>query len=110
MIALRDPFGVRPLAIGKVDDAYVVASETCAFDIINAQYIRDVEPGEMVIINENGIRSIQALKSPRKAFCVSNSFTFQGRTVISITILVSILYARISESSSQSIRRPMPTS
>ena len=70
MIALRDPFGVRPLAIGKVDDAYVVASETCAFDIINAQYIRDVEPGEMVIINENGIRSIQALKSPRKAFCV----------------------------------------
>jgi amidophosphoribosyltransferase len=70
MIALRDPFGVRPLAIGKVDDAYVVASETCAFDIINAQYIRDVEPGEMVIINENGIRSIKALKSPRKAFCV----------------------------------------
>ncbi len=70
MIALRDPFGVRPLAIGKVDDAYVVASETCAFDIINAQYIRDVEPGEMVIINENGIRSIQALKSHRKAFCV----------------------------------------
>ena len=70
MIALRDPFGVRPLAIGKVDGAYVVASETCAFDIINAEYIRDVEPGEMVIINENGIRSIQALKSPRKAFCV----------------------------------------
>ncbi len=70
MIALRDPFGVRPLAIGKVDDAYVVASETCAFDIINAQYIRDVEPGEMVIINETGIRSIQALKSHRKAFCV----------------------------------------
>ena len=70
MIALRDPFGVRPLAIGKVDGAYVVASETCAFDIINAQYIRDVEPGEMVIINENGIRSIQAPKSPRKAFCV----------------------------------------
>ena len=70
MIALRDPFGVRPLAIGKVDGAYVVASETCAFDIINAQYIRDVEPGEMVIINETGFRSIQALKSHRKAFCV----------------------------------------
>ena len=70
MIALRDPFGVRPLAIGKVDGSYVVASETCAFDIINAEYIRDVEPGEMVIINENGIRSIPALKSPRKAFCV----------------------------------------
>ncbi|HMK56927.1 MAG TPA: amidophosphoribosyltransferase [Dissulfurispiraceae bacterium] len=70
LIALRDPFGVRPLAIGKVDDSYVVASETCAFDIINAQYIRDVEPGEMVIINEHGLRSVQALKSSRKAFCV----------------------------------------
>jgi amidophosphoribosyltransferase len=70
MIAFRDPYGVRPLSIGKVDGAYIVASETCAFDIIDAKYIRDVEPGEMVIINENGIRSVQALKSPRKAFCV----------------------------------------
>jgi len=70
MIAFRDPYGVRPLSIGKVDGAYVVASETCAFDIIDAKYIRDVEPGEMVIIDENGIRSVQALKSPRKAFCV----------------------------------------
>ena len=70
MIALRDPYGVRPLSIGKVDGAYVVASETCAFDIIDAEYIRDVEPGEMVIINENGIRSVQALRSSRKAFCV----------------------------------------
>ncbi len=70
MIALRDPYGVRPLSIGKVDGAYVVASETCAFDIIDAEYIRDVEPGEMVIINENGIRSVQALKSSRRAFCV----------------------------------------
>ena len=70
LIALRDPYGVRPLSIGKVDGAYIVASETCAFDIIDAEYIRDVEPGEMVIINENGIRSVQALKSPRKAFCV----------------------------------------
>ena len=70
MIAFRDPYGVRPLSIGKVDGAYIVASETCAFDIIDAKYIRNVEPGEMVIINENGIRSVQALKSPRKAFCV----------------------------------------
>jgi len=70
LIALRDPFGVRPLAIGMVDNAYVIASETCAFDIINARYIRDVEPGELVVINEHGIRSLQALKSPRKAFCV----------------------------------------
>jgi amidophosphoribosyltransferase len=70
MIAFRDPYGVRPLSIGQVDGAYVVASETCAFDIIDAKYIRDVEPGEMGIINQNGITSVQSLKSPRKAFCV----------------------------------------
>ncbi len=70
LIAVRDPLGVRPLSIGKVDGAYVVASETCAFDLIGAEYIRDVAPGEMVIINQNGIRSIAALQSIRKAFCV----------------------------------------
>lgn len=70
MIVARDPFGVRPLAIGTVDGAYVVASETCAFDLIGAEYIRDVEPGELVIIDHNGLRSLRALQSPRKAHCV----------------------------------------
>ncbi len=70
MIAVRDPFGVRPLSIGLVDGAYVIASETCAFDLIGAEYIRDVEPGEMVIINNNGLCSIKALHSIRKSFCV----------------------------------------
>lgn len=70
LIAARDPYGVRPLSIGQVDGAYVVASETCAFDLIGAQYIRDIEPGEMVIINQNGLHSVNALNSPRKAFCV----------------------------------------
>jgi amidophosphoribosyltransferase len=70
LIAVRDSFGVRPLSIGMVDNAYVVASETCAFDLIGAEYIRDVEPGEMVVINHNGIHSIKALNSQRNAFCV----------------------------------------
>lgn len=70
LIAVRDPYGVRPFSIGKVDGAYVVASETCAFDLIGAEYVRDVEPGEMVIINQDGLRSIKALHSPRKAFCI----------------------------------------
>ncbi|RPI33576.1 MAG: amidophosphoribosyltransferase, partial [Nitrospiraceae bacterium] len=70
LIAVRDPHGVRPLCIGEVDGAYVVASETCALDLISARYIRDVEPGEMVIINEHGIQSQQALTSLRKAFCI----------------------------------------
>lgn len=70
LIVVRDSFGVRPLCIGKIDGVYVVASETCAFDLIGAHYIRDVEPGEMIIINENGLDSRQILPSIKKAFCV----------------------------------------
>ncbi len=54
LIAVRDPNGFRPLALGRIDGAYTVASETCAFDIINAEYIRDIEPGEVLIIDQNG--------------------------------------------------------
>ena len=70
LIIARDTFGVRPLSIGTVDGAYVVASETCAFDLIGAEYIRDVEPGELVVIDRNGLRSIKALQSRRKAYCI----------------------------------------
>jgi len=70
LIAIRDPYGFRPLSIGRYDGAYVVASETCALDLIGAKYVRDVEPGEMVIINENGINSIKPLHAPRNAFCI----------------------------------------
>ncbi len=70
LIAVRDPYGVRPLCLGEVDGAYVVASETCALDLINAKYIRDVEPGEMLVINENGLESIKVLQTVRRAFCV----------------------------------------
>lgn len=70
LIAVRDPFGVRPLCIGQVDGAYVVASETCALDLINAAYLRDVEPGEMIIISENGLKSVRAVASGRKAHCI----------------------------------------
>jgi amidophosphoribosyltransferase len=70
LIAVRDPYGVRPLALGRLDDGYVISSETCAFDLINATYIRDIEPGEMVVINKNGLKSIHALKTNRLAHCV----------------------------------------
>jgi amidophosphoribosyltransferase len=70
LIAIRDPYGVRPLSLGMKDGAYVVASETCAFDLIGATYIRDVEPGEILIINEHGLESLRILNSNRKAFCV----------------------------------------
>src|SRR3954469_13344356 len=71
LIGVRDPHGFRPLSIGKVGDAWVLASETCAFDLINAKFVRDVEPGEIVIINEEGLSSIQAFPlQDRRAFCI----------------------------------------
>lgn len=71
IIGVRDPHGFRPLSIGRVGDAYVLASETCAFDLIQAKFVRDVEPGEIVIINKNGLKSIQAFPDhKRRAFCV----------------------------------------
>ncbi|MDP7585328.1 MAG: amidophosphoribosyltransferase, partial [Verrucomicrobiota bacterium] len=71
LIGVRDPHGFRPLSIGKLDGAYVLSSETCAFDLIQAEFVRDVEPGEIVIINDDGIQSINAFPMhPRKAFCI----------------------------------------
>jgi len=69
LIAVRDPYGVRPLSLGVKDGAYIVASETCAFDLIGATYIRDIEPGEVFIMGEHGLRSLR-LNNTRKAFCV----------------------------------------
>ena len=68
--AMRDPHGFRPLCIGKVDDAYVVASETCALDMIQATYVRDVEPGEIVILDKNGITSLKPPEQKNHAFCI----------------------------------------
>ena len=69
LYGVRDPNGFRPLCIGKLDDSYVLASETCALDIMGAEYVRDVKPGEMVIINEDGLRSFQYAKG-NPSFCV----------------------------------------
>lgn len=70
LIAIRDPRGFRPLALGRLGDAWVVASETCAFDLIDAQYIRDVEPGEMIVIDADGLRSSHPLEHERSSMCL----------------------------------------
>jgi amidophosphoribosyltransferase len=71
LIGVRDPHGFRPLCIGKIDDAWVLASETCALDLIHAKFVRDVEPGEIVVINQNGLSSVQAFpEQERRAFCI----------------------------------------
>jgi amidophosphoribosyltransferase len=70
LIAVRDPNGFRPLCLGRLNSGYVVASETCSFDLVEAEYIRDVEPGEIIIINRNGLKSIRSDKPQRRAHCI----------------------------------------
>ena len=71
LIGVRDPYGFRPLSIGRLGEGWVLASETCAFDLIHAKFVRDVQPGEIVIINQDGLKSIQAFpEHERRAFCI----------------------------------------
>ena len=69
MLIARDPHGLRPLALGKLGDAYVVASETCAFDLIGAEFVRDIEPGELLIITDAGLKSEQFADVTKRAMC-----------------------------------------
>jgi len=79
LIGVRDPHGFRPLSLGKLDDGWVLSSETCALDLIHAKFVRDVEPGEIIIIDKNGLRSIQAFpEQKRRAFCMFE-FVYFGR-------------------------------
>src|SRR5215212_2163242 len=76
VVAFRDPAGLRPLSIGMLGDRYCVASETCAFDIIGAQFLRDVQPGEIVSLTEGGLQVRQAVRSERHALCVFEHIYF----------------------------------
>ncbi len=71
VIGIKDPLGFRPLCLGKINGHYVLASETCALDLVGAEYVREVEPGEIVIINEDGVKSLWPHPpSPRRALCI----------------------------------------
>jgi amidophosphoribosyltransferase len=70
LVGVRDPFGVRPLALGKLDGAWILASESCAFDIIGAETVRDVEPGEMIVITHDGLESLKPFTSKPHRFCI----------------------------------------
>jgi amidophosphoribosyltransferase len=97
VVAFRDPHGLRPLAIGRIDDpaggspTYCVASESCAFDLIGAQFVRDVAPGEVVTLSASGISSRQVVSGVRPAFCVFEYIYFarpdsrMGGTVLQVT-------------------------
>lgn len=70
LIAVRDPHGFRPLSLGRLDSGYVIASETCAFDLVEAEYVREVEPGEILTISRKGLESVFQEKQVPKAQCV----------------------------------------
>ena len=88
LIGVRDPNGFRPLNLGKVGASYVLASETCAFDLIGASYVREVEPGEIVLIRGDELKSVKPLSAPRLSKCIFEHVYFSrpdsvifGRTV-----------------------------
>jgi amidophosphoribosyltransferase len=70
VLAARDPHGVRPLSIGRLPNGFVVASETCALDIVGATLVRDVEPGELVRIDDRGLHSMRFAESPKRSLCI----------------------------------------
>ena len=88
LIGVRDPLGIRPLVLGQVGEAYILASETCALDIIGAQYIRDLAPGELVVIDKSGISSQLITAEKQSRFCIFEYIyfarpdsTLEGRSV-----------------------------
>jgi len=70
LIGARDPYGIRPMCIGKLPDGWVLASESCALDTIGAELVRDVKPGEMVVIDQHGLTSISAIQGRDTALCI----------------------------------------
>jgi amidophosphoribosyltransferase len=101
LLVARDPHGFRPLCMGRVDDRYVFASETCALDLIDAEYVRDVQPGEVLRVEEDTIESSFPLPKEKPAFCVFEHVYFSrpdslvfGRTVNTSRRMLGTLLAR----------------
>ncbi len=70
IIGVRDPYGIRPLVLGKLGDAYILASESCALDIIGASCVREIEPGELIVLSRDGIKSHKIFPEARSRFCI----------------------------------------
>jgi amidophosphoribosyltransferase len=103
LIGVRDPNGFRPLNLGRVNGSYVLASETCAFDLIGATYVREVEPGEIILIHRDEVKSVKALSAPRLAKCIFEHVYFSrpdsivfGRTVQSSRDMMGRILAQES--------------
>ena len=103
LIGLRDPHGVRPLVLGRLGEAWILASETCALDIIDAEFVRDVEPGEIVVIDEKGLHSLKPFAKVPSRFCIFEYIYFarpdsvmEGRSVYDVRKAIGAELARES--------------
>lgn len=101
MVGCRDPLGIRPLVLGDLDGAYILASETCALDIIGARFVRDLDPGEMVVITGKGIESFFPFEKQQSRFCIFEyvyfarpDSTVEGRNVYAIRKAIGVELAR----------------
>ncbi|MDF0602732.1 amidophosphoribosyltransferase [Psychromarinibacter sp. C21-152] len=101
LIGVRDPLGVRPLMLGKVADGWALSSETCAFDIIGAEFVREVAPGEMVVITEDGVESFRPFEAQQPRFCIFEHVYFSrpdsilgGRSVYETRHAIGVELAR----------------
>jgi len=104
IMGVRDPFGFRPLVLGKLDGAYILSSETCAFDLIHAEFVREVEPGEVIIIDENGFRSEFPFAEEKTAFCIFEYVYFARPD----SIMTNINVARVRTSMGRELARLHP--
>jgi len=103
LFAVRDPYGFRPLSLGKLGDAWVVASETCAFDIINAEFVRDIKPGEMIEITSSGVKSFFPFQKNEESLCIFEYIYFSrpdskifGESVYDMRIKLGRMLAKIA--------------
>ncbi|APZ54542.1 amidophosphoribosyltransferase [Salipiger abyssi] len=101
LIGVRDALGVRPLVLGKIGDGWCLSSETCALDIIGAEYVREIEPGEMVVITDEGVESTRPFRSRKSRFCIFEHVYFSrpdsiigGRSVYETRRQIGVELAR----------------
>lgn len=117
LIGVRDPYGVRPLMVGKLGDAYIITSESCALDIIGAEYLRDLEPGEAAIVHKNGINFEQMLEKKSRRFCIFEYVYFarpdsviEGKSVYDTRRQIGVELAREAPCPTGDIVVPVPDS
>ncbi len=116
LIGMRDPYGVRPLVLGRLGDSMILSSETCALDIIGADFVRDVDPGEIVVVDEDGLRSVRPFVAMPNRFCVFEYIyfarpdsTLAGQNVYAVRRQIGVELARESPVSADLVV-PVPDS